>query len=132
NLDEITHRRAGDLFGGVRMNYHRHAMKMANRQRTVRMTPRDSSYTALPYDYLANAQAVTTPCLLVTGDANRVFLNSNQKCHEEFQRRVPGRHQLHVFGNYGHQDIFMGKNAAQDVFPVLLDFLNRHRTVQTG
>jgi lysosomal acid lipase/cholesteryl ester hydrolase len=132
NMDEITHRRAGDLFGGVRMNYHRHAMKMANRLRTVRMSPKDSSYTALPYDYLSNAQAVETPCLLVTGDTNRVFLNSNQKCHEEFQQRVPGRHQLHIFGNYGHQDIFMGKNVAQDIFPTLLAFLNQHRAARAG
>lgn len=127
NMHEATHHRAGDLFGAVRMNYHRHAMKMARKQRTIRMKPKDSRYTALPYDYLANAQAVETPCLLVTGDTNRVFLNSNQKCHEALQQRVPGRHQLHVFGNYGHQDIFMGKSVAQDIFPVLLDFLNRHR-----
>jgi cholesterol oxidase len=40
---------------------------------------------------------------------------------------VPGRHQLHVFPNYGHQDVFMGKNCHVDVFPRLVKFLNEQR-----
>jgi hypothetical protein len=39
---------------------------------------------------------------------------------------VPGRHELHVFPNYGHQDVFMGKNNHIDIFPRLLEFLNKH------
>jgi lysosomal acid lipase/cholesteryl ester hydrolase len=32
-----------------------------------------------------------------------------------------------VFPGYGHQDPFMGKDVARDVFPHLLDFMSRHR-----
>ena len=31
--------------------------------------------------------------------------------------------QLHVFPNYGHQDVFQGRNSDSDVFPRLLEFL---------
>ncbi len=43
---------------------------------------------------------------------------------------TPGRHQLHVFPGYGHQDPFMGKDVAQDVFPRLVEFLDEHRDVR--
>jgi cholesterol oxidase len=31
-----------------------------------------------------------------------------------------------VFPNYGHQDVFMGKNNHVDIFPRLLEFLDKH------
>jgi cholesterol oxidase len=43
------------------------------------------------------------------------------------EKIVPGRHELAVFPNYGHQDVFMGKNVHVDVFPRLLQFLEKHR-----
>ncbi len=39
----------------------------------------------------------------------------------------PDRHELQVFPNYGHQDVFMGKNNHVDIFPPLLEFLSKHR-----
>ena len=39
---------------------------------------------------------------------------------------MPGRHELHVFPGYGHQDPFMGKHVAEDVFPTFLRFLQKH------
>jgi cholesterol oxidase len=35
------------------------------------------------------------------------------------------QHELKIFSGYGHQDPFMGKNVAQDVFPELIDFMRR-------
>lgn len=132
NMDEITHRRCGDLFGGVRMNYHRHAMKMAGKARTVKMKPADMRYARLPEDYLANAGTIETPCLLLTGGRNRVFKTSNDLCHAELERLVPGRHQLARFERYGHQDVFMGKDVARDIFPTFLDYLREHSDPRTG
>ena len=40
---------------------------------------------------------------------------------------MPGRHSLHVFPGYGHQDVFMGKHCDRDVFPTFVDYLNRQR-----
>jgi cholesterol oxidase len=62
----------------------------------------------------------------MTGEANRVFTDSNVYCYQKLEELVPGRHELHVFPNYGHQDVFMGKNNHIDVFPRLVEFLNKH------
>ncbi len=65
--------------------------------------------------------------LFMTGEENHVFSDSNILCYERLNRIVPGRHELQVFPRYGHQDVFMGKDVAVDIFPRLLAFLEQHR-----
>jgi cholesterol oxidase len=128
NLDEVTHRRGGDLYGAVGLNYHKHVLKMLRHGgRTVKMKPEDPRYAALPSDYIAGAGAVTTPVLFMTGETNRVFTDSNIRCHRALEAVVPGRHELAVFPRYGHQDVFMGNRVHEDIFPRLLGFLEKHR-----
>jgi cholesterol oxidase len=81
----------------------------------------------LPEDYLAGATAVETPVLFMTGETNRVFTDSNIRCHTALEAIVPGRHELAIFPRYGHQDVFMGNRVHEDVFPRLLTFLEEHR-----
>ena len=89
--------------------------------------PGDPRYAALPDNYSAQAAKITTPLLLTQGQQNGVFADSIVQCHARLEREVPGRHQLAVFPDYGHQDVFMGKNVAQDIFPRMLQFLESHR-----
>ena len=60
--------------------------------------------------------------------------SDNQCFLPESQRRTyraastahrPGYHALHVIPGYGHLDIFMGKDAARDVFPLILAELDQ-------
>jgi cholesterol oxidase len=127
-LAEVTHRRGGDLYGGTAVHYYRHVRRMVAAGRAVKMNPADSRYASLPDDYLSRVPEVETPVLLVTGDRNNVFRDSNIVCHREFERLAPGRHELAVLPGYGHQDPFMGAHVADDVFPTFLDFLDRHRS----
>jgi cholesterol oxidase len=127
NLHDITHRRGGDLYGGVSLHYYRHVRKMVAADHTaVKFDPRNPKYDALPNNYLQHAAEVTTPILFITGQQNHIFLDSNIICHQRLEKLAPGRHELEVFANYGHQDVFMGKNNHQDVFPRLVTFLERH------
>jgi cholesterol oxidase len=127
NLLDITHRRGGDLYGGTSMHYYRHVRKMVKAGRAVKYAPEDPKYARLPNDYLQYARDIETPVLFMTGESNRVFTDSQVYCHQKLQRMAPGRgHELHVFPNYGHQDVFMGKNNHVDVFPRLLEFLDKH------
>jgi cholesterol oxidase len=126
NLHEVTHRRGGDLYGGTSMNYYRHVMQMVGRGHAVKHDPSNERLRRLPDDYLADAREIETPLLLMTGETNRVFANSNIVCFKKLEKIAPGRHQLHVFPRYGHQDVFMGKNNHVDIFPRLLEFLNQH------
>ncbi|MGH3914842.1 MAG: alpha/beta fold hydrolase [Pseudonocardiaceae bacterium] len=126
-LADVTHRRGGDLYGAVSMHYYRHMRKMVKSGRAVKYEQGDPRYDRLPDDYFQYASEITTPVLFVTGDANRVFTNSNIVCYRRLEKIVPGRHELHVFPGYGHQDPFMGKDVARDVFPRFLEFLEKHR-----
>ncbi|MBF6648328.1 alpha/beta fold hydrolase [Methylobacter sp. BlB1] len=128
NLLDVTHRRGGDLYGGVSVHYYRHVLKMVNANNTaVKFETGNPKYQTLPDDYFAYADEIETPVLFMTGQQNRVFTDSNIVCHERLEKIVPGRHQLQVFPNYGHQDVFMGKNVHVDIFPRLLEFLESQK-----
>ena len=126
-LAEVTHRRGGDLYGATNVHYYRHVRRMVLAGQAVKMEPNDPTYDRLPDDYFAYAEEIETPVLLVTGDRNHVFTDSNVVCHSRLEAIVPGRHQLAILPGYGHQDPFMGDNVAEEVFPVFAEFLARHR-----
>ncbi len=56
-----------------------------------------------------------------TGALNRCFLPDSQiRSWRHFDARRPGFHTLHVLPNYSHLDVFFGRRAAEDVFPLML------------
>ncbi|HEY0845512.1 MAG TPA: alpha/beta fold hydrolase [Noviherbaspirillum sp.] len=127
NMLPETHDRLGDLFGGVDVHYYRHVHKMVRNGNTaVKYETGSPRYAALPDNYMDHAADMKTPILFLQGQDNRVFADSNIRCHERLETIVPGRHRLHVVPRYGHQDIFMGRNVADDVFPHLISFLREH------
>lgn len=128
NMDPISHRRGGDLYGPTNLHYHRHVFAMLRAgSRAVKLHPENPAHAALPDDYLTHAAEIPTPVLLMTGDDNRVFADSNRLCYRVLEKLRPGKQELCIIKNYGHQDVFMGKNVARDVFPQILTFLNKHR-----
>ncbi len=129
NLHEVTHRRGADLYGGNGLHYYRHVRKMVRANNTaVKLEPNNPKYNCLPNNYFEYAKEIETPVMFMTGDRNHVFTDSNIVCHQRLEKIVPGRHELHVFPGYGHQDVFMGKNVHIDIFPRMLQFLNKHRS----
>lgn len=128
NLLDITHRRGGDLYGGVSLHYYRHVSRMVSAGNTaVKYLPRDARYASLPDDYFQHAREIETPVMFITGQQNNIFLDSNIITHRRLQEIVPNRHELEVIPNYGHQDVFMGKNCHVDVFPRIVEFMKRFR-----
>lgn len=127
NLPPVTHRRVGDLFGAVNVNYYLHIREMAKRKRAVKMHPGDPAYDRLPDDFLAQAAKVTTPVLFISGDRNHVFPGSNALSYETLKKLQPvDRNELRILPGYGHQDPFMGKSNHEDVFPHLVEWIERH------
>jgi len=127
NLMPVTHRRLGDLFGAVNINYYLHLREMAERGVAVKMHPDDPRYSRLPNNYLDRAAEVDTPVLFVTGDRNHVFKNSNVITYETLKKCQPvDRNELRILPGYGHQDPFMGRNNHVDVFPHLVEWIERH------
>jgi cholesterol oxidase len=132
NLTPITHQRLGDLFGAININYYLHLREMARLHRAVKMHPDDPQYARLPNDYLAGAAKVTVPILFITGDHNKVFMNSNIVAYETLRKLQPeDRNALRILPGYGHQDPFMGKNNHLDVFPHLVEWIEKHQAAGT-
>ena len=127
NMNPITHRRGGDLYGATSMNYYRHVVKMVRAGHAVKYDTGDHRLDRLPDDYFRHVAEVETPVLFMTGENNKVFADSNIVCHQRMEQIVPGRHELHVFPSYGHQDPFMGQHVARDIFPRLVEFIEKHR-----
>ena len=128
NLEEVTHRRGGDLYGGTSMNYHRHVFKMVKHSNTaVKMYTRKPEYKRLPDNYMQYAKEIATPVLFMTGRNNRVFTDSNIVCFKRLNELAPGNpHEQLILDNYGHQDPFMGARVADEVFPQFLPFLKKY------
>ncbi len=132
NLLDVTHDRGGDLYGGTSMNYYRHVLKMVKHDNTaVQYRSGAEKFSDMPSNYFEYAKDIETPILFMTGAENHVFTDSNIECHRRLDEVVPGRHELAVFDNYGHQDVFMGKNNHVDIFPRLVEFLNKHSGSQS-
>ncbi|MEU1054223.1 alpha/beta fold hydrolase [Streptomyces sp. NPDC005876] len=125
NLAPETHERIADLLGPTGLSYYRHLRKVVRAGHAVKYAPADPRHRALPDDYLAHAARNRTPVLLLTGDRNHVFGDSNVECHRRLAAHGADRYELCVVPGYGHQDLVIGKDAHRDVFPHLLDFLVR-------
>lgn len=126
NLLDITHERMADICGASGLNYYRHMRKMVDAGNAVKY--RDvPEYLPLPDDYMADAASIETPLLLLTGDHNRVFPGANPTCFDRLEQVRPGLQELKILPGYGHLDPIIGKDSHLDVFPHIVDFLNRHR-----
>jgi cholesterol oxidase len=125
NLLPVTHERMADLCGACGLYYYRHVSKMVRAGHAVKYDPGDRRHSDLPDDYLANAAELTTPVLLLTGDRNRVFTDSNIVCHQVLSGIALCRPELEILPGYGHVDPIVGKDAHLDVFPRIRQFLKR-------
>jgi len=126
NLSPVTHRRLKDLFGGTAVNYYRHIRRMVAAGESVPYR-REGRYRELPESYLDNLRHIELPpTLFVSGDHNLIFPGSNRESFERVRALKPEARIAYLeLPNYGHQDVFMGKNCDREVFPSLLSFLQR-------
>jgi cholesterol oxidase len=121
-----VHDRLADLNDASDVHYYRHIRKMVRAGKVTKYDARDPRHAELPDDFLARIGEISTPVLLMTGDHNRIFTDSNAVCHELLSRAAPGRHEFAMLPGYGHIDPIMGRNAHVDVFPKVLAHLSKH------
>lgn len=80
----------------------------------------------LPKDFVEQPPKTDARFSFFAGQDNLCFLpESQEKTFDYFNQIKKDYHSLHILAGYGHLDIFMGKNAAKDVFPIMLDELNK-------
>ena len=83
-------------------------------------------YPELPRNFTAQRPQTEARFTFFAGRKNVCFLpESQERTMRWFDEHEPGRHRLVELPEYGHLDVFMGKNAARDVFPQMLAELER-------
>ncbi|MCZ4554954.1 hypothetical protein ABIC28_003236 [Rhodococcus sp. PvR044] len=123
NLDEATHEWIKGEFGFVPVTFFAQMAECAAAGHLVTM----GNYPdVLPSDLFAQEPQTDARFAFMTGDQNNTFLPSGMaKTFDYFERIAPGRHVFQQMHGYGHLDVFLGRHAARDVFPFILDELNR-------
>ena len=117
NLNEATHNWINAEFGAVPMTFFRHMDLCERNGSLVNVIDTDR----LPKSYTDQAPRTEARFVLLAGALNKCFLaESQERTFAYFEGYNPGYHSLHVFPDYSHLDIFLGKNAAHDIFPTIL------------
>ena len=116
NLDDGTHEWLRDEFKKVPLTFFLQMDECVKAGRLVSV----KGYPELPLDFAAQAPATDARFALLAGAENQCFLpESQERTFAWLDERSPGSHSLHVLPGYGHLDVFMGKDAARDVFPLI-------------
>lgn len=123
NLDPSTHDWLSDEFGCVPLRFFRQMAKSVRKGHIVAIESLDS----LPSDYLEQKPKTDARFVFLAGEKSRCFLPQSQlNSFSYFESFRQGFHSLYVLPEYGHLDVFIGKNAANDVFPTILEELEKN------
>lgn len=123
NLDETTHAWIDGEFAEVPMSFF---AQMHDSVRAGHLVP-TGRVPGLPADVAVRAPQTDARFVLLAGERNRCFLPESQRLTHEHLRRT--RHHshdtLHMLPGYGHLDVFFGRNAHRDTYPLILQELQR-------
>jgi hypothetical protein len=122
HLDDATHDWLRGEFAEVPLSFF---AQMARGVAAGHLVP-VSGIPSLPSSFVAQAPQTDARFVFVAGMRNRCFLpDSQQRSYDFFDRHRPGRDALHLLPDYGHLDVFLGRRAASDTYPMLLQELSR-------
>ncbi|KAM3452762.1 hypothetical protein MY3296_004331 [Beauveria thailandica] len=132
NLNEETHRHVDEFFGGANMALMHLLMRMGRRGRVSTNGP-----AFAPLDTDANVQRLRgIPIFLFSGaDSDVLSPEATEKTYERLCTTFglaaggegnPGlQYRRRVIEGYGHLDCWMGRDAYRDVYPMVLDEVDR-------
>lgn len=122
NLNDETHEWVRGEFGPVPLSFFRQIARSVRVGHLVSV----EGLPELPESFVAQEPQTDARFAFLSGARNVCFTSEGQRrTYEFFDRYAPGRHSLRILPGYGHLDVFMGQRAAQDVFPLIRDELDR-------
>lgn len=117
NLTDETKEWIRNEFGPVPIHFFRHIRKGVHNGSLVSVDGTKH--------YADTKPATDARFIFFAGKLNKCFRSESQVNSFEYLNALkPGFHKLYVYDTYSHLDIFLGKNAHQDIFPVMIDELN--------
>jgi cholesterol oxidase len=117
-LNDLTHTTLYETFGVANMTCFEHLARLTNTGHLVDFAGHDV--------YMPHLDRLAIPITFIHGADNECFLpESTAVTFDDLCRANGSRlYNRHVIPGYGHIDCIFGKNAAQDVFPYILDALD--------
>ena len=122
NLNDATHAWIDDEFAKVPVSFFQQIYRcvLAGHLVTVDGLP------GLPAAFGIGPPLTDARFAFFAGRNNHCFLpESQQESFNYFDRYHPRFHTLRVLPDYGHLDPFIGKDAARDVFPLMIEELDK-------
>jgi pimeloyl-ACP methyl ester carboxylesterase len=118
-LNEETHQSIHEIFGRGAMPAFSHISTIVAKERVVDEHGDDV--------YLPNVGNAAIPLMFLHGENNNFFLPEGTEKTYDFLKSHNGDdlYSRRVVPGYAHMDCFIGKDAARDVFPLLVDELDR-------
>jgi len=118
-LNQLTHESMHEMFGISNISCFQHLGMICRKGHVVDF---HGNETYLPYP-----ERMAIPITFISGAENETFLPESTELTYNFLRERNGKalYQRHVIPNYGHIDCIFGKNAAENVFPLIVDQLDR-------
>jgi pimeloyl-ACP methyl ester carboxylesterase len=121
NLNTATHEWLKQEFGFVPLTFFDGMARCVRKGRLVA-----EHFDTLPRDFCAQSPETDARFAFFAGARNRCFLPRSQvETFRHFDAWRPGFHSLHVLPGYSHLDVFLGKEAHRDVFPLMAAALER-------
>ncbi|MEP3678031.1 MAG: hypothetical protein ABJN21_03965 [Paracoccaceae bacterium] len=118
NLDEATHDWLSGEFAHVPMSFFRQ-IGPSIREGHLVMT---GEFDELPESVVKEAPKTDARIVFLAGELNDCFFKESQMESFDFMEAFsPGRHSFHELPGYGHLDVFLGKLASKDIFPLIID-----------
>lgn len=122
NLEPATHEWVSREFGFCPFSLLR---QIGRAQRSGYIMPVDG-LAELPASLVDIEPMTDARFSFLAGAANRLFLPlSQRRSYEHFDRYRPGYHTFHELPGLAHLDVMFGRNSARDVFPLILQELDR-------
>ena len=116
-LNELLHNNLHELFGIANISAFEHLGVMI---RTGHLVSASGANLYMPH-----LRRLSLPIAFIHGGENQTFLPESTELTYNLLCRKNGAslYSRHVFPQYGHADSVLGKNAARDVFPAIVDHL---------
>ena len=120
HLDDPTHEWLKGEFAHVPVRFFRQMARCVRRGNLVAV----EGLPGLPADFVAQPPRTTARFAFFAGARSGCFLPESQvRSHAFLDSFRKNYHTLHVLPGYSHLDVFIGKDAARNVFPLILSEL---------
>jgi hypothetical protein len=121
NLDHETHAWGEREWGFCPLSFFRQMARCAVRGHLVA----SEQLAGLPDSFVDGNPKTDARFVFLAGDRNTCFLPlSQRRTFEYFDAIEPGRHEFRLLPGYTHLDVFLGREAHRNVYPLIVSALD--------